>query len=138
MNLTQPVDALLKDLEHEIKVTLSDKQADPNSPLYSVKTFEELNLSEPLKKGVYAMGFEKPSKIQERALPLLLENPPRNMIAQSQSGTCKTAAFVLAMLTRVDTSDPSLQAICLSPARELADQTLDVLKKMCVGRKPRD
>ena len=50
------------------------------------------------------MKFSKPSKVQEKALPLLLANPPQNMIAQSQSGTGKTAAFVLTMLTRVSTS----------------------------------
>lgn len=48
------------------------------------------------------MGFNAPSKIQETALPTLLANPPQNLIAQSQSGTGKTAAFVLAMLSRVD------------------------------------
>lgn len=124
------VDALLKDFQHDISVTLADRQADPNSPLYSAKTFEELNLHPDLLKGVFGMGYQKPSKIQERALPLLMSNPPRNMIAQSQSGTGKTAAFVLAMLSRIDMSDPSLQALCLSPSRELADQTLEVVRQM--------
>ena len=55
-----------------------------------------------LLKGLYAMGFNRPSKIQERALPMLLADPPQNFIAQSQSGTGKTAAFVLAMLSRVN------------------------------------
>ena len=50
------------------------------------------------------MGFNRPSKIQEQALPILLADPPCNLIAQSQSGTGKTAAFVLAMLSRVDPS----------------------------------
>ena len=57
-----------------------------------------------LLKGVYGMGFNRPSKIQEKALPMLMAQPPTNFIAQSQSGTGKTAAFVLAMLSRVDTS----------------------------------
>jgi superfamily II DNA/RNA helicase len=56
------------------------------------------------------MGFSAPSKIQETALPTLLADPPQNMIAQSQSGTGKTAAFVLAMLSRVDRSKPYPQA----------------------------
>ena len=84
------------------QVTLADQQADPNSPLFSAKSFEELGLHESLLKGIYAMKFQKPSKIQERALPLLLQNPPRNMIAQSQSGTGKTAAFALAILSRIN------------------------------------
>jgi len=48
------------------------------------------------------MGFNAPSKIQEAALPTLLADPYQNLIAQAQSGTGKTAAFVLAMLSRVD------------------------------------
>jgi ATP-dependent RNA helicase DDX19/DBP5 len=76
------------------------------------------------------MNFKKPSKIQERALPLLLSNPPKNMIGQSQSGTGKTAAFVLTMLSRVDLNLDEVQALCLAPARELARQTLDVVMSM--------
>lgn len=76
------------------------------------------------------MNFKKPSKIQERALPLLIRDPPQNMIGQSQSGTGKTAAFVLTMLTRVDLSDPSVQALCLAPSRELARQIMEVVQTM--------
>ncbi|KAI9490069.1 P-loop containing nucleoside triphosphate hydrolase protein [Zychaea mexicana] len=115
---------------HTVQVKLADQQADPNSPLYSVKSFEELGLSPELLKGLYAMKFSKPSKIQERALPLLIANPPRNMIGQSQSGTGKTAAFVLTMLTRVNEAINQPQAICLAPSRELARQILDVVQEM--------
>jgi len=121
--------SLLKS-SYEVKVNLTDLQADPNSPLYSVKSFEDLGLTEGLLKGLYAMKFSKPSKIQEKALPLMLANPPRNLIAQSQSGTGKTAAFALSMLSRVDKSKKCPQAICLSPARELARQTLEVIEEM--------
>ncbi|SCU92981.1 LAMI_0E12794g1_1 [Lachancea mirantina] len=116
--------------DYEVKVNLADIQADPNSPLYSIKSFEELGISAELLKGLYAMKFQKPSKIQERALPLLLSNPPKNMIAQSQSGTGKTAAFSLTMLSRVDASVNQTQAICLAPSRELARQTLEVVQEM--------
>lgn len=75
------------------------------------------------------MNFKKPSKVQEKALPLLLSNPPRNMIAQSQSGTGKTAAFVIAVLSRIDYSKPNQpQALILAPTRELARQIQDVVK----------
>ncbi|KAI6123533.1 P-loop containing nucleoside triphosphate hydrolase protein [Pisolithus croceorrhizus] len=114
----------------EVTVTLADQQADPDSPLYSAKSFEELGLNPDLLKGVYALGFSKPSKIQERALPLLLSNPPQNMIGQSQSGTGKTAAFVLTMLSRVDFSKNKTQAICLAPSRELARQIMSVVVAM--------
>ncbi|XP_037672228.1 ATP-dependent RNA helicase DDX19A isoform X3 [Choloepus didactylus] len=74
-------------------------QRDPNSPLYSVKSFEELRL-------------------------------PQNLIAQSQSGTGKTAAFVLAMLSRVEPADRYPQCLCLSPTYELSLQTGKVIEQM--------
>ncbi|KAJ2768750.1 RNA helicase required for poly(A+) mRNA export [Coemansia nantahalensis] len=117
-------------VESEVEVRLADLQADPNSPLYSVKSFDELGLHANLLKGVYEMKFTKPSKIQERALPLLLANPPLNMIGQSQSGTGKTAAFVLTMLSRVDYDVRAPQAICLAPSRELARQIMEVVEQM--------
>ncbi|KAI4486505.1 PREDICTED: DEAD-box helicase Dbp80 [Polistes canadensis] len=106
------------------------QRKDPSSPLYSVKSFEALSLKPALLKGVYAMGFNAPSKIQETALPALLADPPHNMIAQSQSGTGKTAAFVLAMLSRVDTTKDYPQVLALSPTYELAIQTGEVAAKM--------
>jgi len=110
------------------------RKGDPNSPLSSVKSFEALQLGDPLLKGVYSMGFKRPSKIQETALPTLLANPPQNLIAQSQSGTGKTAAFCLALLSRVDPSLPATQALCLSPTYELALQTADIIKGLAKYR----
>ncbi|KAI9305005.1 P-loop containing nucleoside triphosphate hydrolase protein [Cunninghamella echinulata] len=115
---------------HVVQVKLADQQADPNSPLFSVKSFDDLGLDANLLKGIYTMKFSKPSKIQERALPLLLQNPPRNMIGQSQSGTGKTAAFVLTMLSRVKPEIKAPQSICLAPSRELARQIMDVVEQM--------
>ncbi|KAK3907827.1 DEAD-box helicase Dbp80 [Frankliniella fusca] len=114
----------------ENKNDIEIQRKDPTSPLYSVKSFEALHLKPNLLKGVFQMGFNAPSKIQESALPLLLADPPQNMIAQSQSGTGKTAAFVLAMLSRVDPSKNYTQALCLSPTYELAIQTGEVAAKM--------
>ena len=66
----------------EVVVTLNSK-----SQIYSsISSFEELGLRKELLDGVYALGYQKPSKIQEKALPLLLANPPVNMIGQSQAG----------------------------------------------------
>jgi ATP-dependent RNA helicase DDX19/DBP5 len=81
-------------------------------------------------KGILAMNFRKPSKIQEKALPLLLANPPANLIGQSQSGTGKTAAFTLNMLSRVDLTNNNPQALVLAPSRELARQIIGVVKLM--------
>lgn len=63
-------------------------------------------------------------------MPALLADPPVNLIAQSQSGTGKTAAFVLAMLSRVDTTKDYTQAICLCPTYELAIQNGEVAARM--------
>lgn len=124
----------IHDANYSVSVTLADMQANPNDPLYSIKSFEELGLSENILKGIYQMRFTKPSKIQERALPLLLTNPPMNMIGQSQSGTGKTAAFVLNILSRLDLTSPELinvpQALCLAPTRELARQIIGVVQMM--------
>ncbi|KAG0023074.1 RNA helicase required for poly(A+) mRNA export [Entomortierella chlamydospora] len=120
----------LLESSYSVVVKLADQQADANSPLYSAKSFEDLGLHEDLLKGIYNMKFAKPSKIQERALPLLLQNPPRNMIAQSQSGTGKTAAFALTILSRINYDLKAPQALVMSPSRELARQTMEVIQEM--------
>ena len=81
-------------------------------------------------QGLPTLNFRKPSKIQERALPLLMMNPPKNLIGQSQSGTGKTAAFVLNMLSRIDLSTQQPQALVLAPTRELARQIAGVTHLM--------
>ncbi|KAL7276798.1 RNA helicase required for poly(A+) mRNA export [Rhizina undulata] len=123
-------DPYLEESTFEVVLKLRDQQADPTNPLYSAKRFEDLGLHQDLLRGIYHMNFKRPSKIQERALPLLVSNPPINMIAQSQSGTGKTAAFVLDMLSRIDYSQECVQALCLAPARELARQIMGVVQKM--------
>lgn len=120
----------IQETEFNVEVKLADLQADPNNPLFSAKSFEELKLSPELLKGIQNMNFRKPSKIQEKALPLLLLNPPTNMIAQSQSGTGKTAAFSLNILSRVKLDILSPQALVLAPSRELARQILGVIEHM--------
>ncbi|MCJ1376237.1 RNA helicase required for poly(A+) mRNA export [Loxospora ochrophaea] len=121
---------LQEPMEYDVNVKLANE----SSPLLSVKTFEELGLNQNILKGIYNMRFQRPSKIQEKALPLLLANPPTNLIGQSQSGTGKTAAFVLNMLTRLDLSTPEMQrspqALCLAPTRELARQIIGVIQVM--------
>ncbi|KAK5683416.1 RNA helicase required for poly(A+) mRNA export [Elasticomyces elasticus] len=120
----------IEEPEFDVNVKLADLQDDPNNPLYSITSFEQLQLREELLRGVTAMNFRKPSKIQEKALPLLLKNPPTNLIGQSQSGTGKTAAFTLNMLSRVDLSIKSPQCLVLAPTRELARQIAGVVTMM--------
>jgi len=114
----------------EVKLAASNVK-DLTDPLYvGVSTFEDMKLHQKLLENVYRVGFVKPSKIQEKAIPLLLHDPPTNLIGQSQSGTGKTAAFTLAMLSRINTDLKAPQAIVLAPARELARQILTVVQTL--------
>lgn len=126
----QQAGSQLQEPEYDVEVQLADMQSDPNNPLFSAKEFSDLGLSKEILDGIFSMNFRKPSKIQERALPLLLMNPPTNLIGQSQSGTGKTAAFVLNMLARTDVSLQATQALVLAPSRELARQILGVVQLM--------
>jgi ATP-dependent RNA helicase DDX6/DHH1 len=78
--------------------------------------------------GIFEMGFEKPSPIQEESIPIVLAG--RNILARAKNGTGKTAAFVIPALERTDTSINKIQALLLVPTRELALQTADVCKKL--------
>lgn len=84
-------------------------------------SFESLGLIDELKDAVRDMGFETPSEIQERAIPLLLEKPG-DMLALAQTGTGKTAAFGLPLLQLIDPFQKKTQALVLSPTRELCHQ----------------
>jgi len=82
--------------------------------------FDNMNLKEDLLRGVYAYGFERPSAIQQRAiLPL---SKGKDLIAQAQSGTGKTATFTIGILQQLDYSLKECQALILAPTRELAQQ----------------
>ncbi|KAK7922983.1 ATP-dependent RNA helicase DBP5 [Apiospora marii] len=119
----------LQEVNYDVEVSLNELQRDSTNPLGSAQTFEELGLPGEVLQGLMAMHFQKPSKVQEKALPLMLANPPQNMIAQSQSGTGKTAAFVTTVLSRLDFSQPTQpQALILAPSRELARQIQGVVQ----------
>ena len=92
--------------------------------------------------GIYSLGFEKPSPIQQRGIVASIQG--RDVICQSQSGTGKTATFSTAILQRINENERGIQALVLSPTRELAQQTFDVIKglsgyfngleiELCVG-----
>ncbi|OIW01580.1 hypothetical protein TanjilG_21160 [Lupinus angustifolius] len=101
------------------------------TPYTSAATFEDLNLSPELLKGLYVeMKFQKPSKIQAISLPMILNPPHRDLIAQAHNGSGKTTCFVLGMLSRVDPKLQVPQALCICPTRELAIQNTEVLRKM--------
>lgn len=84
-----------------------------------------MNLREDLLRGIYAYGFEKPSAIQQRAILPCVEG--RDVIAQAQSGTGKTATFSISVLQKVDVTRKECQALILAPTRELAQQIQKVV-----------
>jgi ATP-dependent RNA helicase len=86
-----------------------------------VSTFDSMGIREDLLRGLYSYGFEKPSAIQQRAIMPICSG--RDVIAQAQSGTGKTSMISLALCQMLDTSTREVQALVLSPTRELACQT---------------
>ncbi len=92
-----------------------------------MKSFEELGVSEEIRKAIEEQGFEHPMPVQEEVIPYLLGNR-NDVIALAQTGTGKTAAFGLPLLQRIDTSTKETQAVVLSPTRELCLQIADDLK----------
>ncbi|XP_046961663.1 eukaryotic initiation factor 4A [Vanessa cardui] len=90
-----------------------------------VESFDDMKLKEELLRGIYAYGFEKPSAIQQRAIMPCIQG--RDVIAQAQSGTGKTATFSISILQQIDTSIRECQALILAPTRELAQQIQKVV-----------
>lgn len=91
----------------------------------TINSWDELEISAELLRGIYAYGFEKPSPIQQRAIKPILDK--KDMIAQAQSGTGKTATFTIGALSTVDLANKSTQVLVLSPTRELSKQTAMVM-----------
>jgi translation initiation factor 4A len=94
----------------------------------TINEWEDLNTKTPLLRGIYANGFERPSPIQKQAILPLFEK--RDVIAQAQSGTGKTACFSIGILELIDVSLKATQAMILSPTRELSIQTKKVLDSL--------
>jgi translation initiation factor 4A len=96
--------------------------------LKELSNWEDLDAKIPLLRGIYAYGFETPSPIQKKAILPIFNK--RDVIAQAQSGTGKTACFTIGALQLIDVTKRTTQAILLSPTRELAIQTKLVVEKI--------
>ena len=96
----------------------------------SVNSWDELNLKDDLLRGIYAHGFEEPSPIQSRAIRPIVDG--RDVIAQAQSGTGKTGAFVTSAIQIIDHANEELQCLIMAPTRELATQIHKVLTEVGV------
>ncbi|CAK5261818.1 unnamed protein product [Mycena citricolor] len=90
--------------------------------------FEDMFLRRELLMGIFEAGFEKPSPIQEEAIPIALTK--RDVLARAKNGTGKTAAFTIPALQQVDVTKNKIQALLLVPTRELALQTSQVCKNL--------
>lgn len=121
-----------QDINHSVSMsdTMAAMTAPPSNPpstrgeVIEYSTFDDMQLPEKLLRGIYAYGFEHPSKIQKLAIvPMRNHN---DIIAQSQSGTGKTGSFAIGSLSCVDSSISSPQILVISPTRELAHQTHSV------------
>ena len=91
-------------------------------------TFGELGVEAPLLQSIEELGFEEPTAIQEQAIPLMLRGV--DVIAQAQTGTGKTAAFVLPIIQRLEPAARRPQALILAPTRELAVQVAEATFRM--------
>ena len=91
-------------------------------------TFEELGVSEQIRKAIEELGFVMPMPVQEEVIPYLLSPSGTDVIALAQTGTGKTAAFGIPLLERIDTSRRETQALVLSPTRELCLQITDDIR----------
>ena len=89
-------------------------------------SFADLGLSESTLHALRDVGYESPSPIQEEAIPALLQG--RDVIGQAQTGTGKTAAFGLPIMEYIDASEPTVQALVLTPTRELCIQVTQALR----------
>ena len=90
--------------------------------------FEDYFLKRELLMGIFEKGFERPSPVQERAIPIILQN--RNVLARAKNGTGKTAAFIIPCLEKTDPVKKHIQVLILIPTRELALQTSAVVREL--------
>jgi translation initiation factor 4A len=98
-----------------------------------IANFDELDLDPEILRGIYTYGFEKPSAIQQQAIKPMMMG--RDIIAQAQSGTGKTAAFSIAILQKIDPTQLNIQAILLVNTRELAEQIKTVMSALSIYTK---
>lgn len=94
----------------------------------AIETFDDMNLPDAILRGIYAYGFEKPSAIQQRAIRPIIEG--RDLIAQAQSGTGKTATFSIGALSALAPNLRECQTLILAPTRELASQIASVVEAL--------
>lgn len=122
----QQVPSQQKGEDSEAAVRVVDEEGNADAQYdKNVTNFDDMELKDEILRGIFAMGFEKPSAIQQKAIMPILAG--RDVIGQAQSGTGKTATFTIAMLQLVNESLQQVQGIVLAPTRELANQIFGVV-----------
>jgi len=91
-------------------------------------SFEELGIDDKILRGVFSYGYEVPSNIQHKSIPLI--NTGKDLIAQAQSGTGKTGSFCIGVLNNIDIANEKIQAIIMCPTHELVYQCYDVISNL--------
>jgi superfamily II DNA/RNA helicase len=117
---------MLNNIELDNENIINDNHTYDQS--YEISSWDDTEINHDILRGIYAYGFDKPSPIQQKAIKPIISG--KDIIAQAQSGTGKTAAFAIGALNRVDLLDNSTQVLILSPTRELALQTSNVIEKL--------
>jgi ATP-independent RNA helicase DbpA len=107
---------------------MSDAPATPVSPAPAAPDFAALGLAEPLLRALAEHGYQQPTQIQTLVVPLVLAG--QDIAGQAPTGSGKTAAYALPLLQQLDLSQDAVQALVLVPARELALQVRDELKRL--------
>ena len=93
-----------------------------------IESWDDFEMDGRVLRGIYGVGFEKPSPIQSKAVKPMMDG--KDLLAQAQSGTGKTGAFSIGTLNHIDTSKNTIQAVILSPTRELSQQSFNVIEKL--------
>ena len=104
------------------------EESNYDQALYTITNWDDLDIDNDILRGIYAYGFEKPSPIQTKAIKPIISG--KDIIAQAQSGTGKTAAFTIGALSIVNLTDNYTQVLVLSPTRELCTQTASVINNI--------
>jgi len=113
-------------LEKDQTPALNNTEEETYDSSFEINSWEDLHIDTNLLRGIFAYGFEKPSPIQRKAINPIIQK--KDIIAQAQSGTGKTATFTIGALSHVNTDEDTTQILCLSPTRELSIQTATVMR----------
>ena len=126
--MSDTINDTIENIETSISETSISETSLRETSLREINSWEELDAKIPLLRGIYNYGFEKPSPIQRKAILPIFSG--KDVIAQAQSGTGKTACFAISALQLVDTLKKTPQAMIISPTRELSIQSKNVVDSL--------